>query len=486
MAAVCNQYFFPCLSKLCYNLSPRPQKDSPGPGLRCKEFSQFICPIYTILANNSISLSMDHTYRITFTEAQVSSTQRKLAKCWRQYFARKQRFLGRTLIRVFYPTPLTAKSPELVGTFTSPAWGEKLQMSYSMRAKGYVREVWMSAQDMFQIFHFSQCILLPEFLPSQYHRVNGERCMLTARSAGQYKEFIRYYARKNKSKPILRFQAASSVFPKAGKRIEDAHFLESNMLGVADGVGGWRALGVDSGLFASELMQECRAQTVSSWSLVLSPKSDETCRAVQESYLIPVAEEALARTQACGSSTLLLCALNTGQLEVLNLGDSRAMLIRMHHGKPQVMTSTTPMQHSFNCPYQLSKPLSAASRTELIQHCPPSNRKELQRALNSRKLINDQVRTGDIYTLSVIEGDLLIAGSDGLWDNLFEEEILACVGENQSAEEIARKLAKAAHMKSLGKGKTPFEVEALLAHGLGAWRGGKEDDISVIVAWIRE
>ena len=383
---------------------------------------------------------------------------------------------------------LAAKPPELVGTFTCTPWSEKVQMSYSMRAKGYIREIWMSAEDMFQIFHYSQCISLPQYLQSRYHQINGGQCMLAAQSAFQYCSLIKYHALKSKQLPLLHFQAASSVFPKSGKRIEDAHFLDSNMLGVADGVGGWRALGVDSGQFASELMQECKAQALSSWSLSLSPKLHEveSCSTSQESYLVPVAEEALRRTQSSGSSTLLLCALNTGLLEVLNLGDSRAMLIRLTKNRPRVICSTTPMQHSFNCPYQLSKPLSPTARSELIQQCPPSKKKELQQALGSRKLINDRVKNGDWYTLSVKEGDLLIMGSDGLWDNLFEDEILACVEGNYSAEEIARRMAKAAHEKSLGKKQTPFEVEAVLAHGSCAWRGGKEDDITVIAAWIRQ
>ncbi|MCI33790.1 putative protein phosphatase 2C 55-like, partial [Trifolium medium] len=38
---------------------------------------------------------------------------------------------------------------------------------------------------------------------------------------------------------------------------EDAHFIcaDEQVIGVADGVGGWANVGVDAGLFARELMQ---------------------------------------------------------------------------------------------------------------------------------------------------------------------------------------------------------------------------------------
>lgn len=416
---------------------------------------------------------------LTFPTAQVSPSQRSIARAWRLHFARLQRTQGRTLIRVIYPSQLSAGAPVLIGTFTSPAWSQKVPMSYSMRAKGYLKEIWMSAQDRFQVLDSAGVVLLPDFLHSSYHRVNGEACMLPARAPFQHRAFLLFLAQKTTRFPVLCFQAAASVFAKAGKRLEDAHFLDAGMLGVADGVGGWRALGVDSGLFAGELMRECQNQTLDGWSVALR---DSTA---VESCLKPVAEEALCRTQAYGSATLLLGALYSDMLELLNLGDSRAILIRFHDQMPEIVLATTPMQHSFNTPFQVCKPLTSASKAALLQASSPENFKQLTRTLCCRKLINDHVKEADVYKTRVKPGDLLVLGSDGLWDNLFEQEILTYVAEGYTAEEIARRLAKAAYMKSIGRGKTPFEVEATLAYGSCAWRGGKEDDITVIAAWIR-
>ena len=412
-----------------------------------------------------------------FPAAQVSPTQRSIARAWRLHFARLQHSQGRTLIRVIYPSQLSAKSPVVVGTFTSPAWSQKVPMSYSIRAKSYIREIWMCAKDRFQVVDTARAVLLPDFLQSPYHRGNGEVCMLPARSSFQLRAFLHFCAQKTSRSPVLCFQAAASVFAKAGKRLEDAHFLDTGMLGVADGVGGWRALGVDSGLFAGQLMQECQKQTLWSW-----PGPSKAA----DSDLKPVAEEALSRTEACGSATLLLAALHMDMLELLNLGDSRAVLIRFHANKPEIVLATTSMQHSFNTPFQLSKPLTPASKAALLQRSSPEKAKDLTRAFLSRKLINDHVKKAEVYKVRVRPGDLLVLGSDGLWDNLFEQEVLGCVAEGCVAGEIARRLAKAAYTKSVGRGKTPFELEAAVAYGPCAWRGGKEDDITVIAAWIRQ
>lgn len=348
-------------------------------------------------------------------------------------------------------------------------------MRYSIRERCYVKELWMSAADLFQVYSQAQTIPLSDFLQSQYHQFNGEICMLPAQTSFQYRVFLGFYARKRRKSELFRFQAAASVMPKSGKLLEDAHFLDTAMVGVADGVGGWRALDVDSGLFAAELMQECKKQTLSSWSLALSPLIGV------DSYLIPVVEEALKGVNACGSATLLLCALHTGLLEVLNLGDSRAVLVRFHGNTPEIVLSTRPMQHSFNTPYQLCNPLPSHTKSTRFPHNSPENTKNF----TLRKVISDPVRVANVYKARVEVGDLLIVGSDGLWDNLFDHETLTYIGVNGSAEEIARKLTKAAYVKSVGKEKTPFEVETHLAYGPSVWKGGKEDDITVIAAWIR-
>jgi serine/threonine protein phosphatase PrpC len=51
----------------------------------------------------------------------------------------------------------------------------------------------------------------------------------------------------------------------------------------------------------------------------------------------------------------------------------------------------------------------------------------LKKAMKERKFCEDQPDDSDNYQLRVREGDLLVMGTDGVFDNLFEEEILQIV-----------------------------------------------------------
>lgn len=79
---------------------------------------------------------------------------------------------------------------------------------------------------------------------------------------------------------------------------EDAHFIcaDKQVIGVADGVGGWADVGVNAGIFARELMSN-------------------SVRAIQEEPRdsinpLRVLERAHSSTTAKGSSTACIVALN--------------------------------------------------------------------------------------------------------------------------------------------------------------------------------
>jgi hypothetical protein len=90
------------------------------------------------------------------------------------------------------------------------------------------------------------------------------------------------------------------------------------------------------------------------------------------------------------------------------------------------------------------------------------------------------------YEFQVTKDDVLVLGSDGIFDNLFEGQIVAVIIAVQKArggpEVIARELVKLAqkvgHMK---QGVSPF---AVAAHGAGytSYVGGKLDDTTAVVA----
>ncbi len=83
---------------------------------------------------------------------------------------------------------------------------------------------------------------------------------------------------------------------------------------------------------------------------------------------------------------------------------------------------------------------------------------------------------------------MVLLGTDGVWDNLFDKRTLEIVTAWQqrklpkrgTAQSLADEIARSASAISLSKDTvTPFEV----ASGR-RWRGGKLDDITVVAAVI--
>jgi protein phosphatase PTC7 len=91
-------------------------------------------------------------------------------------------------------------------------------------------------------------------------------------------------------------------------------------------------------------------------------------------------------------------------------------------------------------------------------------------------------------------GDIVVLGSDGLWDNLSEVEVLesveASVAEGASIDErlmdvAARNLLSKAYEVSMDKSRTTPYSLAATEHFDMVYSGGKKDDISVVVCHAR-
>lgn len=272
------------------------------------------------------------------------------------------------------------------------------------------------------------------------------------------------------ARPITHLESAGFVLPHPEKRDrvyelppycggEDAYFIESDsgVLGIADGVGGWTRYDIDPGLFSRELMKHAAEEARAG---VVDPV--ENMKAAHN------------KTFELGSSTALVLSFfkateiedqhdHKTRIRVANLGDSGFLHLR--NGK--VLLRSTPQQSGFNCPFQL---LAAGSDRGQLP-C-----------------------EADIYEIEDLEdGDVLVLGTDGVFDNAFPNEIAQMVygEENERTtpktldpELLAKKIGQQVEILAMdAKRESPFSIESL-SQGHN-FLGGKLDDITVIVAVVR-
>lgn len=84
-------------------------------------------------------------------------------------------------------------------------------------------------------------------------------------------------------------------------------------------------------------------------------------------------------------------------------------------------------------------------------------------------------------------GDVVVAGSDGLFDNLYAKEVASIVADAVEAQlspsDTAQKIAAVARARALDKKhQTPFSSAAQEAGY--SYYGGKLDDLTVVVSYV--
>ncbi|KAJ7981852.1 Protein phosphatase 2C family protein [Quillaja saponaria] len=246
------------------------------------------------------------------------------------------------------------------------------------------------------------------------------------------------------SQSKLKMVAASCYIPKDNIERplgDDAHFIcsEEQIIGVADGVGSWHKKGVDGGEYAREFMKNSEIAVKYQAEGAICPKE--------------VLKQAYLNTKAKGSSTACILMLKEqGILKAVIVGDSGFLVFREN----SVLIRSPVQQKSFNCPYQLGN-------SSGCDH--PESAMEME--------------------IGVSPGDVVVVGTDGLFDNLYENEIVAVLKEKTKEsvqpEELAWTLTEMAYYISVDHGSfSPFAREAAGHHHVG----GKTDDITVIVAHI--
>lgn len=338
---------------------------------------------------------------------------------------------------------------------------------------------------------------------------------------------------------------------------EDAYFLRPDALGVADGVGGWASRpGADPALFSRLLMHFCAVElsrydglsaselAADNGSLLKAWASVDPVEVMHRAWERCV--RASRREGILGSSTALIGLLRGDELRIANMGDCVLMIIR----GGEMMFRSTEQQHSFNFPVQLgmmgdttdtikkhvmaSLPRERAagegevasgaledyddveddvngSATKHAANNTSNGRNGTTPPVKPAREDNDELepdwdeprRDAGRWTVRVEAGDIIVVGSDGLMDNLFDEdiieEVLRFLPSNPSADGLSKidstsfspqlvSEALCSRAKAVSEDSraisSPFQQRAM-EEGLN-YVGGKHDDISVLVCLVGE
>ncbi|KAG8938636.1 hypothetical protein FRC04_008134 [Tulasnella sp. 424] len=194
---------------------------------------------------------------------------------------------------------------------------------------------------------------------------------------------------------------------------EDAYFLRPDALGVADGVGGWKHKGEsNSALFAKKLMHFCSyelarqqqpdhsyptpppssASTPNTSTANSAPpptSGPDPVQILQTSYERCIHDA--KQSGMLGSSTATLAVLAESELRIAHVGDCVVCVVR----DGEMVFRSEEMQHSFNYPYQLGP------------------RSDTTPAKHAQRL-----------TVPVKANDIVILASDGMGDNLWDEDVV--------------------------------------------------------------
>lgn len=240
---------------------------------------------------------------------------------------------------------------------------------------------------------------------------------------------------------------------------DDAFFIAKNkvadVLGVADGVGGWRNYGIDPSAFPRTLMETCERMVTEMRFCPTSPAN-----LIKESY-----EEIIQqKLPLMGSSTACIVSLYKEERTVYtaNLGDSGFLIIRDN----EIVHRSNEQQHYFNTPFQLAV-------------APPNQ---------EGQVLSDSPNVAESSSFGVKEGDFILLGTDGLFDNMNEDMLLDHISKikdhkEENVQKTARKIAEQAHQLSFDpEYLSPFAISAINS-GIDL-KGGKPDDITLILARI--
>ncbi|MED6204659.1 hypothetical protein PIB30_010773 [Stylosanthes scabra] len=223
---------------------------------------------------------------------------------------------------------------------------------------------------------------------------------------------------------------------------EDAYLIcHPNWLGVADGVGDWSLQGNNAGYYIRELMERCE-NIVSNRGNLSTTKPAE------------IITGGAAETQNSGSSAILVAHFDGQAFHAANVGNTGFMVIR----DGCIFKKSSPMFHEFSFPLQI---VTGEDPSEIIEG----------------------------YKVHVNDGDVIITATNGLFDNLYDQEIASVVSKSLQANLKPQEIAKLLAMRAQEVGRSSFARspfgDAAQAAGYVGYTGGKLDNVTVIVSLVK-
>ena len=217
------------------------------------------------------------------------------------------------------------------------------------------------------------------------------------------------------------------------------------------GVGGWADSGVDPAKFSRQLCKNID---------VLIDNDADGHKYMTDPRQLMI--DAVEQSREIGSSTCVIASLDKEQarLHTANLGDSGYLLLRKNGLDLVSVFRTKEQTHSFNFPFQVGTS-------------------------------GDDPSSADIHVHEIYHNDILVIGTDGLFDNLFDVRIVELIkpfirgrddilDPDLLAEIIANEAEKFSRNQSY---MSPFAKSAREA--FYDYIGGKQDDITVAVCQVK-
>lgn len=268
---------------------------------------------------------------------------------------------------------------------------------------------------------------------------------------------------------------------KLGRKDADATLVSPMLLGIADGVSQIEEFGIDASILPNDLLDVIEEQAIAQ----LLP-GQET-----EEYLGPISmmRDAYEATDSLGSTTILTATMDNStrihgklhpMIAVCSIGDCEILVLRRNGEGRLCVAFHTEMQRIDG---NAQSPLQLARVDDSVD---PNFDPEV--------MIEVIEKGSAVHCVSAYEGDVVVLGTDGVFDNLFIDEVVAicdemlqqpCYSKNHFVPlerrllgDVAKRIVKECHAK------TQPTRGGFRDCPIG--KGGKVDDTSCVVGEVVE